>query len=265
MVNEQQAPVAQPVAGPAMQAVVPVNRNGLPICGSHKKGKPATDICQNTAGQRTDHQGQGRCWLHGGRGGRPIVHGRYSKQLNTTLADRMADFLESPQLLSLNNEVALLKSMLEIQVDDYSRYMEELSQYEDIMANWDDKGDGKPPPKPRPASLDPETMRLVINAVKTQHEMQFARRFSVPIAEVHAFAQQVGMAFAEICDEYAIPPEAKLAMAERLKRIKVSRGTDDENMHLYNEGGGRVHSDIPTDNGTGFGEPVYEAPDDDHD
>ncbi|MEA2385546.1 MAG: hypothetical protein QOH72_5517 [Solirubrobacteraceae bacterium] len=37
----------------------------LPICGAHSKstGEP----CRMAAGQRTDHAGTGRCWLHGGR------------------------------------------------------------------------------------------------------------------------------------------------------------------------------------------------------
>lgn len=35
------------------------------LCGAHSKstGQP----CQMGAGQRTDHPGTGRCWLHGGR------------------------------------------------------------------------------------------------------------------------------------------------------------------------------------------------------
>jgi hypothetical protein len=45
-------------------------------CGANlKKG----GTCQNRAGQRTDHEGSGKCWLHGGRGGRRIKHGKYSR------------------------------------------------------------------------------------------------------------------------------------------------------------------------------------------
>lgn len=42
-------------------------------------------FCANIAGFRTDHKGEGRCYLHGGiskGAGRPIEHGLYAKRQN---------------------------------------------------------------------------------------------------------------------------------------------------------------------------------------
>lgn len=47
-----------------------------PTCGArNRQGQP----CAKPAGWGTDHNGEGRCRLHGGKGGRPIKHGRNSK------------------------------------------------------------------------------------------------------------------------------------------------------------------------------------------
>jgi len=63
-------PRGRPYAEPTSKTK-PVKR-----CGAKtSKGKP----CQNYAGKKTDHVGEGKCWLHGGRGGAkrdsPITHG----------------------------------------------------------------------------------------------------------------------------------------------------------------------------------------------
>lgn len=47
-------------------------------CGA--KTRSGTE-CRRPAGWGTEHVGEGRCKLHGGNAGRPIIHGRYSKHL----------------------------------------------------------------------------------------------------------------------------------------------------------------------------------------
>ncbi|MEM7048894.1 MAG: HGGxSTG domain-containing protein [Acidobacteriota bacterium] len=56
-----------------------------PKCGAKTRaGTP----CQQVAGWGTDHEGSGRCKLHGGA--KPIKHGRYSK----VARDRLGDILD---------------------------------------------------------------------------------------------------------------------------------------------------------------------------
>jgi hypothetical protein len=81
----------------------------LPICGAHSRttGKP----CQNVAGKGTDHLGQGRCRYHGGA--TPIKHGLYSKVRRGRLGQRIAEIASRTDLLDLNEELALLKALLQ--------------------------------------------------------------------------------------------------------------------------------------------------------
>ena len=79
------------------------------ICGAQCKstGKP----CQNIAGKGTDHVGEGRCRHHGGA--TPIQHGLYSKIRRARLGKRMADIAGRSDLLRLDQEVAMMKVLLE--------------------------------------------------------------------------------------------------------------------------------------------------------
>lgn len=216
---------------PAPQALVGVpilGANMVPLCSAHTRQNDAAGnplLCRNNAGYKTDHFGTGKCYLHGGRGGRPITHGLRSKRLQGTLADRIAEFENSPELLSVSREIATLKAILERQIQDASRYEEELEQYQAVMAEFEaGHDDGAEPPKPpRKAGIDPETMRLAITAINVGYNMQFSKRFSVPVVEVQAAFQQVLIAFDDMCRAYSIPPEARTAFGQRLRNIKVSK------------------------------------------
>lgn len=66
--------------------------------------------CKNLAGFKTDHLGTGRCYLHGGAsGGRPIIHGFYSKKLDSTVQDEFDKLVKDPALIDLYSEMALMK------------------------------------------------------------------------------------------------------------------------------------------------------------
>ena len=82
-------------------------------CGAQlKRGKGR---CTKAAGWRTDHPGQGRCYLHGGA--TPIKHGRYSAIKREGLQERIDRFRADPDPLNLADEVALLRAFLEDFID----------------------------------------------------------------------------------------------------------------------------------------------------
>lgn len=62
----------------------------------------------------------GRCRMHGGKAGRPIVHGRYSVKHRQSLAHKVESFEQAP-IDNLANELAILRAL----TDDY------LSRFED--------------------------------------------------------------------------------------------------------------------------------------
>jgi hypothetical protein len=57
------------------------------LCGAQRRGRPG-HVCRNRAGQRTSHEGVGRCWLHGGA--TPIKHGRYSAVTRLSIQELVA-------------------------------------------------------------------------------------------------------------------------------------------------------------------------------
>ena len=84
-------------------------------CGSKTRsgGK-----CKQRAGWGTDHIGDGKCKLHGGKSpGAPIIHGRYSIKHREKLQAKVDQFLEDPQPGSLLDELALERALLQDLLD----------------------------------------------------------------------------------------------------------------------------------------------------
>lgn len=74
-------------------------------------------LCGLSAGHNTDHPGEGRCRTHANRF--PVsttsqrgIRGIYSKGPPTKLRERYEQMLNDPDLLSVNNEMAMLKAFL---------------------------------------------------------------------------------------------------------------------------------------------------------
>lgn len=78
-------------------------------CGAKLKTKDGT--CTKRAGWRTEHSGQGKCYLHGGR--TPIKSGRYSSITRPRFKEKIAKFEADPDPLNLAPEVALLRAFVE--------------------------------------------------------------------------------------------------------------------------------------------------------
>lgn len=85
-------------------------------CGAKTRaGTP----CQQIAGWGTDHVGNGRCKLHGGKStGRPITHGRYSLNHRAALAEKAATF-EDANFGDLQAELNLLRALLQEYIDRF--------------------------------------------------------------------------------------------------------------------------------------------------
>jgi hypothetical protein len=76
-----------------------------PRCGA-KTRRGARGPCSNVAGFRTDHVGQGRCYLHGGSS--QIKSGRYSALNSVRLRDLIAEHEADPDPLNTLPELAQL-------------------------------------------------------------------------------------------------------------------------------------------------------------
>lgn len=75
--------------------------------------------CKQPAGWGTQHVGEGRCKLHGGNAGRPIIHGRYSVKHREKLAENIHKFLNDPSPGDLTAELALNRALLQDFIDKF--------------------------------------------------------------------------------------------------------------------------------------------------
>jgi hypothetical protein len=74
-------------------------------CGAKRERGPGH--CTNKAGYKTDHVGQGRCYLHGGA--TPVKHGRYSTIQRDDLRVLIEDFERDPDPMNLMPEIAVMR------------------------------------------------------------------------------------------------------------------------------------------------------------
>jgi hypothetical protein len=93
-----------------------------PRCGAKTRRRQGT--CGNTAGLRTNHVGQGRCWLHGGAS--PIKHGRYSTIQRERIRDLILKHEEDKDPLNILPEVAALRAMFQDYIERYDAHTDAL-------------------------------------------------------------------------------------------------------------------------------------------
>ena len=141
-----------------------------PTCGAKLRRKDAH--CKNKPGFKTDHPGQGRCYLHGGK--TPIKHGRYSKLTNRPrLAELMQTLGAETNPLDLMPELLMLRALVYEYIDRHggledallswhashtTGYTEAVLLWREQLAQWVEEKDlgqaGEPPPIPIPADFD---------------------------------------------------------------------------------------------------------------
>lgn len=108
-------------------------------CNARKKD--GSGHCTQPAGSRTDHPGEGRCWLHGGA--TPIRHGRYSTISRERLRDLVDQYREDPDPLDLTAELAVARSLLH-------NYLEREEELQEAFLKWNTErmAEGKKPHRP---------------------------------------------------------------------------------------------------------------------
>lgn len=102
-----------------------------PKCGAPKRQGDRSP-CGNPAGFKTNHRGIGRCHLHGGN--TPIKHGLYSsvvREQNQALVEQLA---KSPDLTSLDKEIALVRVLLHEFAERTKEAMEKMAEGDRVGA-----------------------------------------------------------------------------------------------------------------------------------
>ena len=200
-----------------------------PLCGAKKRGSGEPgEFCQNISGYKTEHVGSGRCYYHGGAtgSGRPVLHGKYSKKLS--LYDKIQEIKEDPQLLNADEPVALLRALLNEQI---FKHDEASSQYTEALEKWLDDNEGNiedfPDPPEPDQFVNPELIRLVVQAQKVAHDMRYQRRATMPIPQVGQMILSISEKAVDIMRRHRLPPEAEKELADHIRglSIKVMSGS----------------------------------------
>lgn len=97
-----------------------------PFCNAKTKQRGLP--CRQPAGYKTDHPGQGRCFVHGGRANRVVTkHGRYSQIKHhrvSEIMDRMAQVEQN--VMDLIPEAQLLRAVVIDFIENYDQFAEAL-------------------------------------------------------------------------------------------------------------------------------------------
>ena len=199
-------------------------------CGAKLPNTDGKKTCRNLAGERTPHLGTGKCWRHGGLSpGRPIIHGKRSSKLRVSLMEEITRVMNDPELLTLNQPIAMMKVALNRQLELAAAKDEEFAL---ALETMEESGIDITDPqfdlsKLAPfTNVDTELIKTLVMSVRNAYEMQFSRRFSISIRELGAIIAQIGYAFNRIADKYGMSSEAKMEFGQAMRALKTSGPID---------------------------------------
>ena len=180
--------------------------NKYGICGATK-----TDgsICKLTHGQGTNHLGEGRCEWHEDRSNNSLVQ---MYQI-PALQDRMEFYLRDREIYSLDREIALNRSYLEL-----------FDKHIAVFASCTEEEISELGLKLDADSLTRSIVTITKNIAKliqTKHEIEIGRKYVIDIKIVHAIMGVIG----EIIDTNVIDTDIKEAINHGLNRISLPVAT----------------------------------------
>lgn len=120
--NPKETPAGQAPLGESSGRKIA--RPSTPRCGAkNRQGQP----CGNAAGFKTDHVGEGRCHLHGGK--TPAPTGRYATVKRPRVRELLDQFEADPDPLNLLPEAQLLRALL-------TDFIERYDQQDQMLTRW---------------------------------------------------------------------------------------------------------------------------------
>jgi hypothetical protein len=143
--------------------------------------------------------------------------------------EEIAAARNDPELLTLDNEVAILRVTLARQIEVISGQDEQIAAFFEQL-NDDDIDPTDPEFElstlPESNTVDLDVIKVLITAVRNSYEMQFSKRFSIPIKELAVVLNQMAAAFNEVAQKYGLPPEARTEFGDRMRALKISQPVD---------------------------------------
>lgn len=173
-----------------------------------------TGYCHMPAGFKTDHPGKDRCYLHGGRAGRPISHGLYSNKLNSDLLTEYKNLVNDPMLIDLYGEFAFAKTMMGNFIESIQAKL--ISFEGDIWTTANDKGVMIVSPEAKILISMLETIsRLFVRIVDAESKS----KNTLTMKQVYDIVMQIKNAMNDTCGECPI----RIALSGKLTNVKVPK------------------------------------------
>jgi len=150
------------------------------------------------------------CRMHGAGtkahpGGRPIIHGLYSKRAPITLRAKIEEFKSDPNLTAIEQDIALFRVLQANLIDKVKAAEGEGSEELKL-------------PDPAEAVVMIELTEKIIVAVERWHRITNGEKFNVNISHYERFCDAVDKVIDEFVPE-AQREAARAALADRLGRI----------------------------------------------
>lgn len=135
-----------------------------PVCGARTR---AGTTCGQAAGWGTDHAGQGRCKLHGGKS--PIRSGRYSSVTRQRIRDLIEKHEADENPLDTLPELAAARAL-------FQDYIERYDEFTDALIAWHESwGEENGPKKPRQVLDIADAYRIVSEVTKIAKRIEDVR------------------------------------------------------------------------------------------
>lgn len=187
--------------------------DSLPIKASGKQcqARTPTGYCRMPAGFNTDHLGEGRCYLHGGRAGRSITHGLYSEKLKSTIQNEYNRMVNDPSLVDLYGEFAFAKTMMGKFIE---MIQERIDSNENIFVGEDRFGTAVVSPEAKTLLSLLETISRLFVRI-TDAETKSSNTLN--IKQVYAIVKQIKNVMNDSCGDCPI----RLSVGDKLKDIRT--------------------------------------------
>ena len=187
--------------------------DSLPIKQSDTfcNARTPTGYCRLPAGFNTDHKGNGRCHLHGGRAGRSITHGLYSEKLKSTIKAEYDKMVSDPVLVDLYGEFAFAKTMM---ANFIGSIQEKLESGTDIWVTQDTFGTDMLPPEAKALMTLLETIsRLFVRITDAETKS----KNTLNMKQVYAIVKQIKNAMNDTCGDCPV----RASLGDKLKNVRT--------------------------------------------
>ena len=196
-----------------------------PVCGHLTRNEVTREsghqYCLRPAGWGTDHQGRGFCKLHGGTGAPKTARGRYSKYLQfDKMVERHEKFMYDPEILSLNEEIAVLRSMLVELLESKDEIMYQCKEFEskettdkDIVRQHEDL-------QRRYRGMFTKIQQLIsriTTVIETKNKIENGEKHTIRVEMLYLVIVQIQ----EVLKAHITDPKLLKDIGEDLKKLKL--------------------------------------------